>query len=118
MNNNSNSIVEGGGDYEKIQVTLTLDKNIAEVLRILAICYSSDCNTEKNDLLNQFLSQEVTKITKALAVNPPEPPTFPQSLRDLLKTKVSNESNNQDKSLTNSSSSKTKENKEKNGLDK
>ena len=85
-NNNSNSILDKiVEDYEKIQVTLTLDKNIAEVLRILAICYSN-YDIEKNDILNQFLSGEVTKITEALAANPPEPPTFPQSLRDLLRT--------------------------------
>ena len=83
INNNN----QENADYEEIPVVLKLDKNIAEVLRILAICYSN-YNTDKNELVNQFLSEEVTKIIHTLAAAPPEPPTFPQSLRDLLRTKV------------------------------
>ena len=67
-------------EYEEIPVIFKLKTNFAEVLRILAICYSN-YNTDKNEILNQFLSQEVTKIIQSLAADPPEPPTFPESLQ-------------------------------------
>lgn len=83
------SIDNNPGEYVDIPVVLKLKQNTAEVLHILAICYSNyDTAAEKNDLLNQFLSREVTKLVQTLGEDPPEPPTFPQSLRDLLRAKV------------------------------
>jgi hypothetical protein len=62
------------------------NKNIAEVARILAICYN-EYNTVKDEILSKFTSEQVTKI-KSLAADPPSPPIFPESLKQLLKTNV------------------------------
>ena len=75
-------------DLGELQVNLNLEKGIYEALKILAICYE---DPTKN-YLDNFISEEVTKIIHALAENPPEPPEFPESLKQHLKRLVKNES--------------------------
>ena len=67
--------------FVEIPVTLKLKKNVAEVARILAKCYDGP---SKEDFDN-FISGEVSKIIFSLAENPPEPPCFPDSLKQHLK---------------------------------
>ena len=72
-NNNNNNILE-------IPVTLRLKKNIAEIARILAICYDGP---SKEDFDN-FISGEVTQIVVSLAeINPQE--DFPDSLKQYVQ---------------------------------
>ena len=85
-NSKMNSFVE-------IPVTLKLRYNVAEVARMLAICYYQDVNHEIDgdavgslrQVFDNFISGEVTKIIYSLAENPPEPPYFPDSFKQHLK---------------------------------
>ncbi len=79
-------------EYQEILVTLKLNKNIAEVARILAICYGTG---ERKDFDN-FMSGEVTKIIQSLAADPTEPPEFPDSFKQYIQDLLSNEANKDD----------------------
>jgi hypothetical protein len=68
-------------EYQEIPVTLKLDKNIAEVARILAICYETG---DRKDFDN-FIRREVTKIVQSLAADPPGLPEFPDSFRQYIQ---------------------------------
>ena len=71
-------------DFIEVPVTLKLRKNIAELAKILAICYS-DYPTLQSEMLDKFLSKEVTKIVQSLAADPPGLPEFPDSFRQYIK---------------------------------
>jgi hypothetical protein len=64
-------------EYEEIPVTLKLKKNVAEVAMILAKSYHGP---RKEDF-NKFINEEVTKVIFSLALSPPQPPEFPDSLK-------------------------------------
>ena len=78
-NNNNNN------EETKIYVLLRLDKNVAHILRIFANTYGEG-STEKKRIDN-FLSEEVTKIIEALATDSsgPTQEPFPDSLKQHLK---------------------------------
>ena len=67
--------------YEEIPVTLKLKDNVAEVVRILALCY----NGPRKEDFNNFISEKVTKIVITLSENPQEPPYFPDSFKRYVK---------------------------------
>jgi hypothetical protein len=69
---------------EKIYVTLKLNKNISRLLRIFANIYAEKGSTEEKRIDN-FLSEEVTKIIQSLAADPPTPPIYPYSLKQLIQ---------------------------------
>ena len=87
-------------DIVEIPIVLRLNRNLAEVARMLAICYTDNDTVKGDDIFSNFISEQVTKIIKSLAADPPEPPVFPTSLRQLLKSKMnestSNKKNNKD----------------------
>ena len=66
----------------EIPVTLKLKKNVAEIARILAICYDGP----SKEGFDNFISGEVTQIVVSLAENLPEPPHFPYSFNNFLRT--------------------------------
>jgi hypothetical protein len=58
MNNNSSSIVDKilYGDYEKIQVTLTLKKNIIFVGRLISY--------QQNKTFDEFVTEEICQLVQ------------------------------------------------------
>ena len=76
MNNNNSSIVDKllYGDYEKIQVTLTLKKNIAFVSRLISY--------QQNKTFDEFVSEE---IGKAILATGPDHLNSNHSLKEYAK---------------------------------
>ena len=78
-------------NLEEITVTLKLKSNILEVAKILSICYSF-YGDKSEDMLQNFFNEPLEAVICSLASAPIEPPTFPESLKDLLRRKVNQES--------------------------
>jgi hypothetical protein len=102
-NNNSNNKNKKNknNEEEKVYVLLKLNKNVAQLLRIFANTYGEG-STEKKRIDN-FLSEEVTKIIETLASDssgPAQelfPDTLKQHVKNLLLDKASNNNNNNKK---------------------
>lgn len=69
---------------EEIPITLRLDKNIAELLRILSIVYN-EYPIPSSEILNKFCTKEITKIVIALVKAPPNPEDLPENFKQMLK---------------------------------
>ena len=74
-------------EYEEIQVKIRLKKNVLEVAKILSICYSN-YGDKSNEMFDNFCSNQIDSVVHALAEAPIEPPTFPESLKELLRRKI------------------------------
>ena len=74
-------------DVIEVPVTLKLGKNIAELAKILAICYS-DYPTHNSEMLDKFLALEISKIIRSLAADPPSSEQWPHSFKQYLKDLV------------------------------
>ena len=77
------SFVDDKKEYEEIQVTLRLKKNVVEVARIFAKCYYHD-GPSKDDF-DKFIGEQVTNIVFVLAAAPPTLPEFPDSLKQHIQ---------------------------------
>jgi hypothetical protein len=80
-NNNKNK-----NEEENVYVFLKLNKNIAQLLRIFANTYGDGrrgSSTEEKNRIDNFLSEEVTKIIETLASDSsgPAQEPFPDSLK-------------------------------------
>jgi hypothetical protein len=78
-------------ENEKVYVVLRLNKNIARLLRIFANIHADKGSTE-DKRINNFLSQEVTKIVHSLAETTPSE-EYPDSFKQLIQRYL-NEANN------------------------
>jgi hypothetical protein len=99
--NNINNDKDDDKSYEGISVVLRLKKNIVQILRIFANTYGEDGSTEEKRIDN-FLSEEVTKIVETLASDSSGPvqKPFPDSLKKHVKNllnKATNNNNNKDR---------------------
>ena len=81
MNNKNKNKNKNNNEEEKIYVLLKLNKNIAQLLRIFANTHGEGGTEEKR--IDNFLSEEVTKIVEALASDSlgPAQELFPDSLK-------------------------------------
>jgi hypothetical protein len=101
MNNNNKN--KNNEEEEKIYVLLKLNKNIAQLLRIFANTYADDVegggSTEEKNRIDNFLSEEVTKIIETLASDPsgPAQELFPDSLKQHVKNLLKEADNNNNK---------------------
>jgi hypothetical protein len=78
--------VNNNNEEEQINVILRLNKTIAQLLRIFANTYGEGRSTEEKRIDN-FLSEEVTKIVETLASDSsgPTQEPFPDSLKQHVK---------------------------------
>ena len=92
-NINNNDKDDDDKSYEEISVGLRLKKNIVQILRIFANTYGKGESTEEKRIDN-FLSEEVTKIIEALASDSsgPAQEPFPDSLKQHVQNLL-NDSN-------------------------
>ena len=83
--NNINNDKDDDKSYEEISVVLRLKKNIVQILRIFANVYGERRrgSTEEEKRIDNFLSEEVTKIVETLASDSsgPAQEPFPDSLK-------------------------------------
>jgi hypothetical protein len=72
--------------YEEISVVLKLKKNIVQILSIFANAYGNGGSTDEKRIDN-FLSEEVTKIVETLASDSsgPAQEPFPNSLKQHIQ---------------------------------
>ena len=75
---------DNNNEEEEITVYLKLNKTITSLLRIFANIYGEKGSTEDKRIDN-FMSEEVTKIIQSLAADPPTPPIYPYSLKQLIQ---------------------------------
>jgi hypothetical protein len=73
------NVNDNNNDFEEIQVTLKLKKNIAHVGRLIAKHY------DDNEDFDQFVSEEVSKMILALSTIPEFPDELKQQIQKLLK---------------------------------
>jgi hypothetical protein len=80
------SAAVNNNEEEQISVILRLNKTIAQLLRIFANTYGEGGGTEEKRIDN-FLSEEVTKIVETLASDSsgPAQEPFPDSLKQHVK---------------------------------
>ena len=81
---------EDSTEVKENHTPINLDKNIARILTIFANYYSDKSTEDKR--INNFISEEVTKITEALAADPPE--QFPESLKQIIHRRLNEYKNN------------------------
>jgi hypothetical protein len=87
-------------EYRELNVTLKLKVNIAELARILSICYN-EYPTPNNEMLNKFLSKQVTKIVQSLAADPPGSEDWPDNFKRILKNMLNEETESEESSSSN-----------------
>jgi hypothetical protein len=95
-NNNINNDKddEDKSSYEEISVVLRLKKNIVQILRIFANTYYGEKgSTEEEKRIDNFLSEEVTKIVETLASDSsgPAQEPFPDSLKQYIQSLLKDE---------------------------
>jgi hypothetical protein len=83
-------------EYVEIPIVLRLKKNIAELLRILSICYS-EYPTLTGEIKNKFVSREISKIVIALVEAPPFPEELPENFKQMLRNILNESATNTDK---------------------
>jgi len=72
-----NNVNDNNNNFEEIQVNLKLNKNIAQVGRLIAKYYD-------NEDFDKFISEEVSKIIMALSTMP----EFPDELKQHIQKKL------------------------------
>ena len=94
-NKNINNKDNDDKSYEEISVVLRLKKNIVQILRIFANVHADKGIGTENKRIDNFLSEEVTKIVETLASDSsgPAQETFPVSLKQHVQNLL-NEANN------------------------
>ena len=103
-NKNNNNKNKNNNKEEKVYVLLKLNKNIAQLLRIFANTHADKgIGSTENKRIDNFLTEEVTKIIQALAsdssgpAQEPFPDSLKQHVQNLLLNKETDNNNNNKK---------------------